>query len=141
DECKEVFSLYDEEGDGKIDATNIGDVVRGLGLKPTNAMIHKAAGEQYKRKGEKRISFEEFMPIYQQLTKAKEVGTTNDFIEGLRVFDKEETGKIMAHDLRHVLIAVGERLTEEQAEEIMEGVEDSEGLSLIASLVPDVCNS
>jgi len=30
--------------------------------------------------------------------------------------------------LRHILLALGERLNKEQADEIMEGVEDGEGL-------------
>jgi len=38
-ELKEIFNLYDEELDGKIDCTQIGDVVRAAGLKPTNAAI------------------------------------------------------------------------------------------------------
>lgn len=66
-ELKEIFNLYDEELDGKIDGTQIGDVVRAAGLKPTNAAVWKAAGQEFKRKGEKRLTFEEWLPIYQQL--------------------------------------------------------------------------
>lgn len=51
-DAKEVFNLYDDEGDGKIDGTQIGSVCRALGLKPTNAMVHKAAGKEYKKLGE-----------------------------------------------------------------------------------------
>jgi myosin light chain 6 len=76
-EIKEIFNLYDEELDGKIDGTQIGDVVRACGLKPTNAMVSKAAGQEYKRKGEKRLAFEEWLPIYEQLTKEKVLCTIN----------------------------------------------------------------
>jgi Ca2+-binding EF-hand superfamily protein len=61
--------------DGKIDATQIGEVVRAVGLKPTNAMVWKAAGQEYKRKGEKRVTFEEWLPIYEQLQKEKVMGS------------------------------------------------------------------
>jgi Ca2+-binding EF-hand superfamily protein len=129
DEHKEIFNLYDEEGDGKIDGTQIGDVVRACGLKPTNAMITKAAGQEFKKKGEKRISFEEFVPIFDQLAKEKEVGSFHDFMEGLKVFDKDESGKIMGAELRHILMALGERLTPDEVEEMMQGnVEDGEGM-------------
>ncbi|KFD61961.1 hypothetical protein M514_05662 [Trichuris suis] len=128
EQCKDMFNLYDEEGDGKIDGTQIGSVVRALGLKPTNAMVHKAAGEEYKRKGEKRITFEEFMPIYEQLTKEKEVGSYHDYLEGLRVFDKEENGKILAAELRHSLLALGERMNSEEVDEMFEGNQDAEGM-------------
>uniref|UniRef100_A0A915DFX5 EF-hand domain-containing protein n=1 Tax=Ditylenchus dipsaci TaxID=166011 RepID=A0A915DFX5_9BILA len=127
-ELKEIFNLYDEELDGKIDGTQIGDVVRAAGLKPTNAMVTKASGQEFKRKGEKRITFEEWMPIYEQLTKEKETGNYADFVEGLKVFDKEECGKILGAELRHILLALGERLTTEEADELLKGAEDSEGL-------------
>jgi myosin light chain 6 len=124
---KEVFNLFDDVGDGKIDATQIGTVARALGLKPTQAQVTKAAGAEYKRAGEKRLSLEEFLPVYEQLQKEKEVGTFADFMEGLRVFDKEECGKIMVAELRHALLALGERLTVEEADEIVSGIEDSDG--------------
>lgn len=124
-EAKEVFNLYDEEGDGKIDGTQVGDVARACGLKPTNAMVNKAAGGEFSkgtllspsslllsgakrgRAGDKRLSFEEWLPMYEQLQKEKEVGTFHDFMEGLRVFDKDETGKILGAELRHILLALG----------------------------------
>lgn len=124
---KEVFNLFDDVGDGKIDAVQIGTLARALGLKPTQAQVTKAAGAEYKRAGEKRFSLEEFLPIYEQLQKEKEVGTFADFMEGLRVFDKEECGKIMVAELRHALLALGERLTVEEADEIVSGIEDSDG--------------
>jgi len=127
EELKEIFNLYDEELDGKIDGTQIGDVVRAGGLKPTNAMVVKASGQEFKRKGEKRLTFEEFLPIYEQLSKEKEQGTYADFVEGLRVFDKDECGKVLAVELRHVLLALGERLTKDEVDEMMKGVEDAEG--------------
>jgi len=127
-DLKEIFNLYDEELDGKIDATQIGDVVRAAGLKPTNAMVTKAAGQEYKRKGEKRLTFEEWLPIYEQLSKEQDVGTYADFCEGLKVFDKDESGKIMAAELRHVLLALGERMVAEEADELLKGAEDGEGM-------------
>lgn len=57
--------------------------------------------------GEKRLSFEEFFPIYEQLSKEKDTGSQADFIEGLKVFDKEENGKVMGAELRHILQALG----------------------------------
>jgi len=137
-EQKEVFNLFDDVGDGKIDGTQIGTVARALGLKPTQAQVTKAAGQEFKRTGEKRFSFEEFLPIYEQLQKEKEVGTFADFMEGLRVFDKEESGKILVAELRHALLALGERLTVEEADEIVAGIEDAEGMVNYESFIKKV---
>jgi len=135
---KETFNLFDDVGDGKIDGCQIGTVARALGLKPTQAQVWKAAGAEYKRAGEKRLSLEEFLPIYEQLQKEKEVGTFADFMEGLRVFDKDESGKILVPELRHALLALGERLTADEADEIVAGVDDSEGMVNYESFIKKV---
>uniref|UniRef100_A0A0K0E289 EF-hand domain-containing protein n=1 Tax=Strongyloides stercoralis TaxID=6248 RepID=A0A0K0E289_STRER len=128
DKLKEVFNLYDEELDGKVDVSQIGDVIRACGLKPTNAQVKKAYGGEEMKKGSKRITFEEWLPIYEQVKKEKEVGSFADFLEGLRVFDKEESGKIYKTELRHVLLALGERLTADEADELLKDAADAEGL-------------
>ncbi|RCN46106.1 hypothetical protein ANCCAN_07878, partial [Ancylostoma caninum] len=58
----------------------------------------------------------------------QEQGTYADFVEGLKVFDKEECGKILAAELRHILLALGERLSADEVDEILKGAEDAEGL-------------
>jgi Ca2+-binding EF-hand superfamily protein len=123
--AKKMIILFDDEGDDKIDGTQIGTVARALGLKPTEAMVEKAAGKKYK-KGEARITIAEFWPIFEALKKEKDVGTFNDYCEALKVFDKEENGKITLPELKHALIGLGERLTKDQAEEITDGVADPE---------------
>ena len=57
--------------------------------------------------GNKRVSFEEFLPIYLSCRQKKEQGTMEDFIEGLRVFDKDGNGFINSAELRHVLTSLG----------------------------------
>jgi Ca2+-binding EF-hand superfamily protein len=45
-----------------------------------------------------------------------------------QVFDKEECGKILSAELRHILLALGERLNTEEVDELLKGVEDGEGM-------------
>ena len=54
------------------------------------------------------MSFEEFLPIFLSCQGKKEQGTMEDFIEGLRVFDKDGNGFINSAELRHVLTSLGE---------------------------------
>ncbi len=57
--------------------------------------------------GHKRISFEEFLPLFNSQKQKKEQGSIEDFIEGLKVFDKEGNGYINSAELRHVLTSLG----------------------------------
>jgi Ca2+-binding EF-hand superfamily protein len=60
---------------------------------------------------DERISFEVFLPIYQAISKSRSSDTADDFIEGLRHFDKDGNGFISSAELRHLLSTLGQ-LTE-----------------------------
>lgn len=58
---------------------------------------------------DERISFEVFLPIYQAISKARSSDTADDFIEGLRHFDKDGNGFISSAELRHLLTTLGKK--------------------------------
>nr|CAD7429963.1 unnamed protein product [Timema monikensis] len=76
---------------------------------------------------DERISFEVFLPIYQAISKGRTSDTADDFIEGLRHFDKDGNGFISSAELRHLLSTLGEKLTDEEVEQLLAGQEDSQG--------------
>jgi len=112
-----VFSIYDFEGNGTADAVNIGDMLRALNQNPTLALIEKLGGT--KKKNEKKLKVEEFLPIFSQVKKEKEQGQFDDFLEALKLYDKEENGKMMAAELNHILLSLGERLTDDEAKVLL----------------------
>lgn len=58
--------------------------------------------------GEKSLTFEEFLPIYSQLRKeVKDQGCYEDFVECLKLYDKDENGKMLVGELSHSLLALG----------------------------------
>lgn len=57
--------------------------------------------------GEKFLTFEEFLPIFSQVKKDKDVGAFEDLVEGLKVYDKLENGCMLLAELNHVLLFLG----------------------------------
>ena len=45
-ECQETFSLFDNKGDGKIYAHQLGEVLRAMGQNPTEAEVKKCGFHQ-----------------------------------------------------------------------------------------------
>jgi len=49
-------------------------------------------------------------------------GTADEFIRGFQVFDKEGNGYIGQGELKYVLTSLGEKLSEEEVDELLQGV-------------------
>jgi len=123
-EFQEGFNLFDQKGDGKIYASQMGEVLRALGQNPTEAEVRKCG---FATNPDRRITFEEFLPILHNFSKRKDTTSSDDFVEGFKVFDKEQNGYISSAELRHLLTHLGEKMKDEEVEQLFAGQEDNQG--------------
>ncbi|XP_039268520.2 myosin light chain 3, skeletal muscle isoform-like [Styela clava] len=124
----EAFELFDKDGDNKIYFYQVGDVVRALGECPTNEDVEKCMENPSKEDMKaKKLTVDEFKPIFTKIINDAVKGTQEDFMEGLRVFDKDGNGTVMGAEIRHVLTTLGEKLTSAQVSAMMQGQEESNG--------------
>merc|ERR1712243_540185 len=119
-EAQDAFIIFDEAYEGNdVDAFYLGDILRALGCNVTNAAVAAHGGTE--ELGQKRIAFADFGAI---LTAVKadlsSTGVKEDYIEGLKVFDKEGSGKVPLPEVQNVLFSLGEKLEQNEATKLCE---------------------
>merc|ERR1712243_354943 len=109
-EAKDAFIIFDEAYEGNdVDAFYLADILRAVGCNVTNASAE--AHGKTSALGEKRITFAEFGPILAAVKADKSAtGCKADYVEGLKVFDKESTGKAPLAEVANCLASLGEKL-------------------------------
>ena len=115
-EFKEAFSLFDKDGDGTITTKELGTVMRSLGQNPTEAELQDMINE-VDADGNGTIDFPEFLTMMAR--KMKDTDSEEEIREAFRVFDKDGNGFISAAELRHVMTNLGEKLTDEEVDEMI----------------------
>ncbi|XP_059317942.1 calmodulin-3-like [Lycium ferocissimum] len=115
-EFQEAFSLFDKDGDGCITVEELGTVIRSLDQNPTEEELQDMVNE-VDADGNGTIEFTEFLNLMAK--KMRETDGEEEFKEAFKVFDKDQNGYISATELRHVMINLGEKLTDEEVEQMI----------------------
>lgn len=141
-EVKEVFKLFDQEGGNTIKIREIGTVMRSLGLSPPEAALKEMREEARKADtyGSDKVDYEQFqhfvkraqeMSSKQDSDITKEVGYVKTGM--LHFFDKVPAKElreappdtVKLTDLRHLMMTMGEKLSEDELEELMKDLRSS----------------
>ncbi len=88
-----------------MDGFYIGDLLRACNLNPTLATIDKIGGQ--KEKGKKIMVIDDFYPIYKSAKDSKDTGGIHDFVEILKLYDKNEDNTILGKELFRLLTNLG----------------------------------
>jgi calmodulin len=113
-EYKEVFAIFDKDGDGEITSKELGTVMRALGQNPSETIIEEMI-KGMDTDGNGVIDWDEFLSIMVKFS------LTNDADEEIaaafRIFDQDENGYISTEELRTVLTNLDNNLSEEEVSE------------------------
>merc|ERR1712212_426790 len=123
-----AFDVYDFKGDGKVDAYYVGDLIRACNLNPTLKTIKEIGGGL--EKGQKFLNKADVFPMYKACKDSKDQGGFHDFVEILKLYDKNNDDTIIGNQLFLLLVGLGEKLTKPEAKSLMKELcepEDEDG--------------
>merc|ERR1712130_385230 len=128
EKIKFAFEVYDFKGDGKVDGFYIGDLVRACNLNPTM----------------KTIVLEDMYPLFKKAKDSKDTGGIHDFVEILKLYDKNQDKTMLSKDLFRLLTNLGEKLSKEEAKGLMNELcdpEDAEGFTPFMPFLERMCKN
>lgn len=102
-------------GDGTVCCAELGTVMRSLGQNPTDAELQDMINE-VDADGNGTVDFPEFLSLMAR--KMKDTDSEEELIEAFKVFDRDGGGYISIGELRHVMTNLGEKLTDEELDEM-----------------------
>merc|ERR1712142_828545 len=135
-----AFDVYDFKGDGQVDAFYAGDLMRACNLNPTLKTIAEIGGQT--EKGKKTLSKNDCYPMFKAAKESKDQGGFHDFVEILKLYDKNNDDTMLGHELFRLLTNLGEKLTKEEAKNLMKELcepEDDEGFMPFKPFLERMC--
>mmetsp|Transcript_13489 Transcript_13489/g.22220 ORF Transcript_13489/g.22220 Transcript_13489/m.22220 type:complete len:153 (+) Transcript_13489:62-520(+) len=115
-EFKDAFQLFDKDGNGTIDKKELKPVLCILGHEPTKEEV-SAWMDEYDKGKTGTLTRDEFIDM--MASKTEDADSEQALKEAFRVFDKDVDGHISKTELHLVMTNLGEKLSEEEADELV----------------------
>lgn len=113
---KEVFLLFDQDGDETISINDLGTVMRQLGQNPTEAELAAIIAE-IDADGNKIVEFPELVDLMSRRPWGHQ-GSERELTKAFEPFDRDADGGVNLTEMRHMLTQMGEKLTDEEVDEM-----------------------
>lgn len=145
---KEAFALFDKRGNGRCSVDTLGDLLRACGQNPTLSEIQeleKNMGSDCEfgasssarwsggyvlfslLTGITTVDFESFQRVLNRPGGFRDPGEPEEYCRGFQVFDKDMTGFIGVGQLKYILTNLGEKMTDDEVDELLKAVDTSSG--------------
>ncbi|CAL9137815.1 unnamed protein product [Musa acuminata var. zebrina] len=119
-EFKEAFCLFDKDGDGCITLEELATVIKSLDQNPSEEELQEMI-RNVDLDGNGTIDFGEFLNLMARKMKVNDMELWQDeeLKEAFKVFDNDQNGYISASELRNVMMNLGEKLTDEEVDQMI----------------------
>ncbi|CAH1803079.1 unnamed protein product [Owenia fusiformis] len=114
--CQEAFDKFDRRALDKIRIGDIANAFKAMSVSVKPEWLDRVR-DSIDQEGTGYVTMEEFTELY--LLKLKAEADEKELEEAFRVLDKNNTGVIPVDDLRFILKGLGDDLTDEEIEEMI----------------------
>ncbi|KAL6744586.1 hypothetical protein Aduo_017508 [Ancylostoma duodenale] len=127
EQFRKYFNMFDKENKGYIRATQVGQILRTMGQAFEERDL-KQLIKEFDTDGSGEIEFEEFAAMVANFVVNSEdnEGLEEELREAFRLYDKQGNGYINVSDLRDILRALDENVSEEELDEMIAEI-DTDG--------------
>jgi centrin-1 len=115
-ELREAFDLFDTDGSGTIDTKELQVALRALGFDSKKEKVRKMIAD-IDLDGSGTIDFEEFVEM--MTGKMGDRDSPDEIRRVYKLFDDDETGRISFRNLKRVARELGENMTDEELQEMI----------------------
>eukprot|EP01083_Nonionella_stella_P019695 54692_1 len=116
EELREAFNLFDTDNSGTIDPKELKSAMQSLGYDAKNQMVYQILENLDKQQGE--IDFETFLDM--MTARLTDKDSREDILKVFALFDDDNSGKITLDNLKRVARELGEDMTEEELQEMID---------------------
>ena len=133
DTILKVCDIYDWDGKGNLDMFFFGDIMYAIGMNTTKKVC-VGLGQT----DEEGKSFAKFAEIVDKVKAAaatpESQGTYTDFLELMKLFDKNHNGTMMLAELENVLVNLGDEIPKDEVMKLFDAIADPEDEVISSSI-------
>ena len=120
EEFREAFNAFDKDGGGSIDKEELLELFKSLGQTPTDDEIDKMV-KAADTDGNGTIDFEEFATLmaHMMVSHDSPAAQYERLEHAFKIFDADGSGNISTHEMRTVLLNLGEPISVEDVDEVV----------------------
>jgi len=123
---KKAFDMFDKDKKGSIETTVVATILRTLGQSFVESELKELILE-IDVDGSGELDFDEFLTLTSRfLVEEDSEAMQEELREAFRMYDKEGNGYINVRDLREILRALDDKLTEDELDEMITEI-DTDG--------------
>ena len=119
-QIREIFTLFDKNSDGYVNTNELGTIIRGLNMNPTEAEVAEMKKDVDPNDSG---SFDQMSLISLIARKNKSNETLEEMIEAIKVLvgegEEKDKVKIAVEQFKYFMINTGEKMQDHEVEEIL----------------------